>query len=568
MSMRRLFLFLALAPAAALAQLDYRVTPEPAARSIRVRLQIEAKSGETEFRIPAWCPGYYVMQEYQKKISEVKFVDEQGRSITPTTTDPRSWKVAAPAGTKLTLSYRVLGDDPGLGFFAVSVKPHTAFINGSAAFMYPVDRLLEPVTVRFGLPQGWEVATAMDSAEPGVWTAGGYDELLDHPIQLGVFERRKFDVEGYPFEAVFVGDERIAPNPDEEARLLAQLSRPAIRMMRGAPFKRYLYLIHLSIGDFSGGLEHRASTVLAVPNSAKLRLNELATHEFYHVWNVKHIRPKVLGPFDYTQKVRTRNLWFAEGVTDYYAHIHAYQSGLRTADEMLQGYTDQIAELDASRSRKTKTLEDAGLEAWENGSVGTGDLSYYTKGSVSGLVFDAAIRNRTGGKKSLDDVMRLLFERHRLPHPGYEEDDLRKAINEVAGADLTELYRKIVRSTEEMPYDELKALGLRVRMPGDGAKDLGFRRANDTVVDVDSDVVGAGLLKGDRLLRVASENFGPGCFAPLATMDEYTVTVYRSGAEKRLKLKVRTPKTIGPTLEFDPFATAEAEKRRDEWLKR
>ncbi len=567
--MRGLALFLVLLPGLALAQIEYTLTPEPAAQSIRVKATLEAKTGETEFRIPAWCPGYYVLQDYQKKISDVKVTDAQGRILATSSSDPRSWKVAAPAGTKLTLSYRVLGDDGGLGFFAVAVKPHTVFINGPAAFIYVVDRFMEAVQVRFNLPPKWEVATAMDPSGPGVWTAEGYDELLDHPIQLGLFERRKFEVEGLPFEAVFVSEDlKVQANPEEEARQLAQLSVPAIRMMGGAPFKRYLYLIHLAIGDFSGGLEHRASTVLAVPNMAKLRLNELATHEFYHVWNVKHIRPAVLGPFDYTKKVRTRNLWFSEGVTDYYAHVHAYQSGLRTAQDMLQGFTDQIAELDASRTRKSKTLEDAGLEAWENGSIGTGDLSYYTKGSVAGLVFDAAIRAQTGGKKSLDDVMRLLFSRHRLPKPGFEEDGLRKAINEVAGADLSELYRKVVQSTEDMPYEGLRALGLRVRKPGDGSRDLGFRLDQDRVAELDEDLRGQGLQKGDRIVSVGESRFGLGCFAPLAKAEEYTLAVSRSGGEKRLRLRVRLAKTTGLTLEFDPFAAAEAEQRREEWLKR
>lgn len=532
-------------------------------------MTLTAKAPETEVRIPAWCPGYYVLQNYQKKISDLRIADADGKPLPYSTPDERGWKIKAAAGTKLAISYRVLGDDPGLGFFAVSVKPHTVFINGPAAFLYAAGRLEEPVRIRFNLPAEWEVATAMDPGEGGVWTSGGYDELTDHPIQLGLFKRRKFQVEGIPFEAVFVSEtQTVNADVDEEARQLAQLSRPAIKMMGGAPFKRYLYLIHLAIGDFSGGLEHRASTVLAVGNGRRLRLNELATHEFYHSWNVKQIRPKVLGPFDYTKAVRTRNLWFAEGVTDYYAHIHAYQSGIVPLSRMLQGFSQQISELDSSQTRKVKTVEEASLGAWEGGSMGTGDLSYYTKGSIAGLVFDAVIRARTAGKKSLDDVMRLLYERTRLPRPGYEEDELLKTMSEVAGTDLSELYRKVVQSTEEVPYGELKALGLRVRMPGDGSRDLGYQVENGAVSEVESDIQQLGLMKGDRLLSVGQERFVPGCFAPLAEGSEYMLTVNRNGEEKRLRLPVRTPKTIHPTLEFDPFATAEAERRREEWLRR
>ena len=561
-----LFLFL---PGLAQAQLNYTVTPEPSAQSIRIRLNVEAKASTTEFRIPAWCPGYYVLQDYQKKISDVRVTDEKGNVLAIQNPDSRGWRVSAPAGTKLTLSYRVLGDEEGLGFFAVNVRPHTVFVNGPAAFMYPDGRLLEPIKVKFDLPEKWDVATAMDPSGNGEWKADGYDELLDHPIQLGRFERRPFTAEGVPFEAIFVSEnEQYRPNMEEEARQLSQLSRPALRMMGGAPFKKYYYLVHLSIGSFSGGLEHRASTVLAVPNTSRLGLHELATHEFFHAWNVKQIRPKSLGPFDYKQKVRERDLWFSEGVTDYFAHRHSYQSGLRTADEMVQMLGDQISELQDGKTRKSKTLEQAGLEAWENGSMGTGDLSYYTKGSVAGLVFDAAIRSATGGEKSLDDVMRLLFERHRLPKAGFEEGEILKTMNEISGTDLTPLYQTIVQSTDEIPYDVLRKLGLRLRIPGQKAMELGYSLVQGTVHSVDAEVAKQGLKKGDRVLRVGERNFGPGCFAWVSKVATYPVEVFRDGKKVRLNLKPKSSITEGPVLEIDPFAEETAAKLREGWLRR
>jgi predicted metalloprotease with PDZ domain len=567
--MRRFAILLPLLLVAwAQADLGYTLVPEPQAQSVRVKLDLVA-SGPTEFRIPAWCPGYYEILDYQKKISDVKVTDERGKALPVTHPDSRAWRVSVPKGSKLTLSYRVLGDDEGLGFFGVNVRPHTAFVNGPAAFMYPLGRLNERVTLAMELPEGWDVATGMDSASPGTWTAGDYDELLDHPIQMGKFQRRTFAVEGIPFEAVFVSESQtFRPNLDEEARQLQLLSRPAIKMMGSAPFKRYVYLIHLAIGSFSGGLEHRASTVLAVPNTPRLRLDELATHELYHTWNVKHIRPKALGPFDYTQKVREPDLWFSEGVTDYYAHLHAYQAGIRTPDEMLRRLSDLISELQASQTRKLKTLEDAGREAWENGSVGTGDLSYYTKGAVAGLLLDAAIRNATDGARSLNDAMRLLFERHRLPKPGFEADALLKTVNEVAGADLGALYRRIVRSTEEMPYEALASLGLRVRIPSQRNAALGFKLEDGVVSELDSDVSGQGLRKGDRLLSVEERAFGPGCFAPVAARSAYQVKVQRAGQTLTLELKTKTVGVANPTLEFDPFADERADRLRSGWLKK
>jgi len=549
------------------AQLQYTVTPEPAAQSIRVRLELEATSDMTEFRIPAWCPGYYVILEYQKKISDIQVTDGSGVRLPTTPVDARGWRINAPKGTKLILSYRVLGDDGGLGFFGVSVRPHTVFINGPAAFMYPTDRLKEPVKLRFELPEKWQVATGMDSNAQGEYTSDGYDELLDHPVQLGLFERRTFVVQNIPFEAVYVSENQtFRANLDEETRQLKLLSEPAIKMMGGAPFKRYVYLIHLSIGDFSGGLEHRASTVIAIPNMTRLRIMELATHEFYHVWNIKHIRHRALGPFNYTQAVRTRSLWFSEGVTDYYAHLHAHQSGLRDAAGMIQLLSDQIEELQSAKSRLTHTIEEASLAAWENGSFGVGDLSYYTKGSVAGLIFDAAIREASNDARSLDDVMRTLFAKHRLPNPGFEEEDLLRAINEAAGKDLSTLYRKVIQSKEEVPLDHLAYLGLRVRMPGETATALGFELNGAEVRQVDTDIAAQGLRRGDSVLLVQGKRFQPGCFVPLKAQAEYAVEVVRDGAHIKLNLRTKSVRTTRPTLEMDPFADAAAIQRRERWL--
>ena len=251
-------------------------------------------------------------------------------------------------------------------------------------------------------------------------------------------------------------------------------------MFRGAPFKHYTYIIHLAVGDFSGGLEHRASTVIAVPDSTNLRLAELATHENFHSWNVKQIRPKALGPFDYTKQVRTANLRFAEGVTDYYAYLMMYRSGERDSAWLLQEFGQQIADLQNGATRKSLTLEECSKQTWEHGGFGVDDLSYYTKGLVVGFIFDAAIRDATGGQRSLDDVLRLLYSRHRLPNPGYDEDALREAINEVAGTDLSSLYNRMVRSTDELPYEVLQKIGLKLSAPGSNGRLLrGYRLERD-----------------------------------------------------------------------------------------
>lgn len=427
------------------------------------------KSSET-FHLPAWVPGYYLVLNNQQRISGFKATDADGKALKVEHGDSRTWTVLNPARTQINVSYRVLGDDPGLGFFAVHMDEYTGYVNGPAAFMYADDRTKEHIGLKVLLPAGWDIATAMDPVGDGTYTAQGYDEFVDHPIQLGKFVRDSFMVMGIPFEAIFVGPGgQINCNTKAEARRLQLLSAPAIKLFGGASFKRYTYIVHLAVGNFSGGLEHRASNVQAVANGGRLNLDELATHEYFHAWNVKQIRPFVLGPFDYTQPVFTGNLWFAEGVTDYYAYITAYRSGVLNGEWLAYRLGLQINRLQSAGNRETVTLEEASRRAWENGGMGVGDLSYYNKGLVAGLIFDAVIRSATDGQKSLDDVMRLMYKKYKLPNPGYQEDDILKALNEVSGRDLSELYHSMVQTTNEMPYDLLAGIGLKYAPDGDTA---------------------------------------------------------------------------------------------------
>jgi predicted metalloprotease with PDZ domain len=565
--MRGWTLCLILAPAAAWSDIHYVLTPDPPARSVRIEVSLDSARPQETFRIPAWCPGYYNILEYQDKIFDVRAVAADGSTLTIERPDPRGWRVRNPSGGPVRFSYRVLGDEPGLGFFHVNVQPHTAFVNGPGAFVFLEGRLEERSILKLNLPKGWDVATAMDRLEgpDHRFASSGYDEFADHPIQVGIFERRPFEIDGVPYEAVYVSsDATYEPNLEALTERLRRVSRPAVKMFGGVPFPRYLYLVHLAVGGFMGGLEHRASNVIAMPNTRDLDIDSLAAHEFFHVWNVKHIRPRVLGPFDYTQPVRTANLWFSEGVTDYYANRHTYQSGLWSQPQLLRMFASEVATLQASQNRLRLTLEQTSWRAWENGGFGVGDLSYYNKGLLAGLLFDAAIRSETQGRRSLDDVLRILFERHRLPRPGFAEDGLLPVLDEVAGRDMRPLYDRIVRSNEELPYELLAGIGMRVLFPGSSAPTLDFSTRGDVVVEVGAGALLQGLEVGDRILQVNGRPMGPGAFA--GVVGDYDMTVRRQGAEHALSMRVVQVGQRGFSLEQDPFATAEAIRRREEWL--
>ncbi len=552
--MRRILLGLVLLPYSGLATIRYRLTPDPAAKSLTIAVHLDTASAQPKFSIPAWTPGFYFLQKYEKEISNVKAFDAQGQPLTVSHPHDRTWEIENPTKKAVTFSYRVLGDDKGLGFFGVNVRAKTAFINGPAAFVYPDDRLKEDTTLEVNLPKAWDIATPMDKDDEGRYTAAGYDELADNPIEMGSFVRKKFDVNGIPFEAVFTApDGDVRCNPDMEAAKLQTGSKPALRLFGSAPFKRYIYFIHLAVGDFNGGLEHRACNVVATQNSTDLGLDDLETHEYFHAWNVKQIRPEVLGPFDYTREVRTTNLWFAEGVTDYYSKLHAFQSGLKDETWLADQLADQIRTLQLSRMRRIKTLEETSRQAWENGGFGVGDLSYYNKGLVAGLVFDAAIRDATDGARSLDDVLRLLMARHKIPKPGYGENEILTTINEVAGKDLTKLYDSIVRSTDEVPYELLAGIGLRVLLTGHDYPELAFQCRNQKIVSVPDS---SEFHVGDEVVSVE---------APTNLMS--AVVVRRNGEEIRIEAPIQMVQSDGFRVERDPFASDRARKNLAAWLK-
>ena len=447
----------------------YTVAPDVRSTSFSVSIEIDHPNAVESFSIPGWSPGFYVMQHYEKQISNV--VATQNGHVDPISRpDSRTWSVQTAAGGPLNVSYTVSAKDVGLGFFGASIKGDDAYYNGPSTYLYVSGRRTEPCALKLSLPEGWQVATALDPIGTREWTAPNYDALADFPVQMGHFIVKRFTDSGIPFEIAYVAPpgSRINVDMDGQAAIIAQVSDPAIKMFRGAPFKRYLYIFHLTGLGFQGGLEHRSGTVIAVPNAADDDISDLVAHEEFHAWNVKQIRPKPLGPFDYTSPQRTGALWFAEGVTDYYAKVLTYRSGVHDEQWLLDQLSDQVGSYQAGQTRLIKTVEDASRAVWENGGFNLGDLDYYNKGLLAGLIFDAEIRKVTNGEKSMDDVMRLLYARYRMPHPGYDEDGIMEAINEVAGTDLTPLYDAVIRGTGELPYNDLQAIGLKVEKPVSG----------------------------------------------------------------------------------------------------
>jgi predicted metalloprotease with PDZ domain len=500
-----------------------------------------------------------VLTNCEKYVSDVRATSVDGKELRITHVDAHGWLVDNPSKGAVAFTYRVLGDEPGLGSDRVHVDRRSTFVNGPAALMYLKGRITDSTKLTIEVPEKWDVATAMVKQD-GKYVAADYDELIDSPIQLGIMQRKSFQIGPTPFEVVYVSKNEV-PNADLdfETNRIKILSKPALKLFGAASFKKYLYIIHISNGIWEQGLEHCASTVLDVTDAKPLNIDELVTHEYFHAWNVKQIRPKVLGPFDYTQPCRTKNLWFAEGVTDYYGYLCVYRSGLQEEPRFLYEMSREVSTLQRCRTRLRIPLDKACFETWEHGGFGYDDLSYYNKGLLVGLILDAAIIESTDGAKSLDDVMRSMYAKYRMPHAGFEEDAILKEVNTVAGKDLTQLYDSMVGTVEELPYDVLQsAIGIRVLVPGEYYYRSGFTTQNNVVKTVEKGLIGDGLHIGDEVVTTRRPN----------QQGYYEVDVLRSGKAITVKLQAIAFTASAYVVERDPFASAQIILRRSKWLSR
>jgi predicted metalloprotease with PDZ domain len=421
-----------------------------------------------DMMMAVWSPGFYRVEDYASRVQDLSARGAQGAALQVEQPQKNRWRIQTGGAPTVIVSYRLfcnsrsvttnwVGDD--LGVF-----------NGAATFITLVEKARRPHEVRFELPPKWKRAmTALDAApggRPNHFRAADYDTLVDSPIVAGDLIVTEFDVEGskhYLVDAGAVGqwDSRRA------AQDLEKFVRETRRFWGFLPFKRYVFLNVFRQGG--GGLEHKDSTLLTSSPTAttpSLRWLAFVSHEYFHAFNVKRLRPVELGPFDYENPPQTPSLWISEGLTTYFGDLMVIRSGLGNAQDMLSRLSSNIGQLQNSPGRLVQTLEQSSLDVWGSGTSGVGrnnatTVSYYVKGPVVGFLLDAKIQRATNGRKSLDDVMRLAYKRYSGER-GFTPEEFRKTAEAVAGVDLKEWFRKSLASTEELDYAEaLDWFGLR-----------------------------------------------------------------------------------------------------------
>ena len=547
---------------------------------------------DVELMMPVWTPGSYLVREYARNVEAVTAAGPDGRPLDVDKSKKNHWRIATGGAPTITVKYRVYCRE--MSVRTNWVEADFALLNGAPTFITLADLTPRPHEIVINPAEGWKRSvTALPAMNGGDhrYRAPDYDTVVDSPIVIGNPAVYDFEVDGKKHSLVNVGEGGVFDGA-RAARDLEAIVKEDRRLWGFLPYDRYVFFNMIT--ESGGGLEHKNSTVLMTnrwstrTRRAYLGWLELASHEYFHAWNVKRMRPAELGPFDYENENITRSLWIVEGFTDYYADLQVLRAGLQTREEYLEDLSSTIELLQTTPGRLVQSAEMASFDAWikyyrpDENSNNT-SISYYTKGTVLAFLLDAKIRKATNGAKSLDDVMRVAYEKFSGPK-GYTPEQFRGVIEQVAGRNLQGFWEPAVEGTSELDYTEaLDAFGLRFRpaaqQPADRASRpwLGVTTRNDngrlviTQVQRGSPADVAGLNVDDEILAIDE-------FRVRADRLENRLEQYKSGDKvsvlvARREQLVRVPTTFGAEpqrawrLEVNPAAAEVQRRLLDAWLR-
>ena len=578
---------------------------EPAARHIEVDLQVDARgAGTLDFRMPVWTPGSYLVREHQRHVDGLRATAD-GRDLPVEKVDKHTWRVRTAGARSVRVSYR-------LHCFELTVRTNHvdathAFLNPSAAAVFVVGREEEPCAVRLQMPPDWRAWVALPF-EDGAYLAQDYDELADSPFECGPpssHESHVFTAQGVRHELVVWGRgdfdaRRVVPD-------LIKVIDAEAAIFGGLPYgDRYLFVLHLNEKG-RGGLEHRRSCALLVPRFSFVQKAAyedfllLVAHEFFHLWNVKRLRPEAFTPYDWTRENHTRLLWAMEGLTSTYEVMALRRAGLLPPQRFLEIWAERITQLLRTPGRLRTSLSQASFDAWikhyrPDESTANTTVSYYLKGSVVGFLLDLELRRRSRGSRSLDDLVRALFEKHGSA-PGLPEDGVEKAAIELIGdGSLHEWFQRALHSSQELQLDEaLGAVGLQAVLAAASSADDKGGAEKERHEAADSEArsrgwLGATLKEKGGALEVASVLDGsPAQASGLSAGDEIvalegfrgdlrqrlgrtqpgqTVRLSLFRMDELLELSLLLAAAPRDTVTFIPAKEASAEQlaERDRWL--
>jgi predicted metalloprotease with PDZ domain len=549
---------------------------------VRVQMELPAGAVQRRVQLPVWNALYQV-RDFAQYITWVRAKGRSGDSPAVRPVDKTTWEVdGAQNGAVVEYEIRAALSGP----YGAQLNENHAFFNLAEILMYLPETRAAKVRLQFvNVPAGWKFATPL-TPEGDAFVAENYDRLVDSPVEIGTFREADFDAGGGHYRVVVDAD----PSDYDMQRITANLQRivaAATGWMEDRPFQTYMFIYHFPRGPGGGGMEHAYSTAIDV-SAQNVRenpatLNGVTAHEFFHLWNVKRLRPQSLEPIDYSKENYTRALWFSEGVTSTAENIILLRAGLLDEAGFLRKVGEQITELQERPAHLTQSAEVASLDAWLEKypyyREAERSISYYNKGQLLGLLLDLQVRDASQGKASLRDVFQWMNENYAKQGKFFPDSEgVRRAAENVSHGDLASFFVKYVAGLDEIPWDEFfKTVGLRVVARRTTVADTGFVTAHnfDTAPSVlrvrgGSEAERAGLSTGDEVMalngRAVASDFERR-LGELRPGDMIRARIRHRGIEREIQWRVGSREEVEFDVKDVDNVTTQQRARRAAWLK-
>jgi predicted metalloprotease with PDZ domain len=496
------------------AEIRYTVSlAHPEQHLFHVTVEVPDVKDHLELQMAAW-DALYAIRDFSSHVQRVTAY-ANGREVPIEKLDKLTWRVQASSTVKV--SYDTFWDDPGP--FSSQLNGEHAFINPAMILLYvPGRRAEKSILSLHDVPAEWIVASgsrvlfeSMGGVRLFTVEAPTFDALADGPVEISHFEEFTLHDLAPPVHVVIHGDDY---KKHDVASALRKICAYEIKLMEGAPYANYTFIFHIgkAANGAGGGMEHANSTAIYVPSGASLP--NISAHEFFHLWNVKRIRPASLEPLDPTREMYTRSLWFAEGVTNTFSSYALVRTGIWSKQEFLQDLSQQITELESRPAEQWQSAEQSSLDAWLEKyalyNQPQRSVSYYTKGQVLGFLLDIVLRDRTDNQRSLDDLLRSMNADFAREGKFYRDSlDIRLESEKLTGGSLADFFDNYVGGANPLPYHNVLArAGLELRTHETVRATLGFLPQRDpsapwivAAVDADGPAAKSGLQVGDAILR-------------------------------------------------------------------
>lgn len=552
----------------------------PEKHVVEVTIDVPPGAGERELQLPVWNALYQV-RDFSQYMNWIR-ADSAGKPLPLMQLNKSRWKIS---GTEngARVHYEMFGDIPGPYGFQLSSQH--AFFNLAEILCYIEGERESPTEIDFrGIPAGWKIATPLIQ-EGNTFSAIGYDQMVDSPVEISNFNEKDFDAT--------CGRYRVIVDADNSQAIFDKILSPIQRVvsaeaawMHDCPFQHYMFIYHFAESAGGGGMEHAYGTAITLPRQdLDVRFDQfisITAHEFFHLWNVKRIRPQSLEPVDYTKEDYTPALWFSEGVDSTVADYVLLRAGLLDEQHYLNHLGQEITELETRSAHLTQSAEQSSLDAWLEKypyyNLPTRSISYYNKGELLGVLLDLRMRDSTADRTSLEDLFRWMNEHYAKRRKLFNDSEsVREAAENLCKSDFRDFFQKYVSGVDEISWDTyFRSVGLRVTTADVTFADTGFQatRAFDqspTIVQVDlsSAADRAGLKAGDVVLTINGQPAGRDFARNLADLSPgaaLRLTISRDGVDHDLQWNIGAGKQRIFRLQDVSGITPEQKSRRAAWL--